>query len=176
MSDLADAIRGRLMWLRSFAKKEWDLGDYPLRYRDQGPNHPVDSRWCVQPVNWWGLTGLASTKSGALEELQKSFDAYRASGQTIPRPGAAVPMEFASCDRIDANRPIVRRLIAEILDYDPDSVFVSDESSLWDFTETDGIGDYQMKIREVFGTDVSHIEDGNIAALAEFLSGDGADQ
>ena len=62
--------------------------------------------------------------------------------------------------------------IEEVLGYDPNGIFVSDGSSLWDFSlsEDEGISRYQNQIEEIFGLDISHIESGNLVEISKYIS------
>lgn len=55
-----------------------------------------------------------------------------------------------------------------ILGYDFDGIFVSDESSLWDFAG-DSIDAYVDAIRKNYSVDASGIADGNILAILRLI-------
>lgn len=49
--------------------------------------------------------------------------------------------------------------------------FISDESSLYDFESIDEVTNLEEKIKEVFGVDVSDIEDKNLFKIFERIDG-----
>jgi hypothetical protein len=51
-----------------------------------------------------------------------------------------------------------------------DAVWISDESSLWDFHRQDTNAALVAKIREVYGVDVSDIESGNLADILDRIA------
>lgn len=157
-------------WLLSFFKKEWELQDYPVRFKEQGKDDPNIPRWSVQIINWWALTGLGDTKQEAFEKLRESLNAAKESRGNLPRPGTSVPIEFESSDELEKYWGIASRIIDEVLGYDPKGIFVSDGSSLWDFCENEDLSEYQEKIKDIFGVDVSHIESGNLVEVSECIA------
>ena len=165
-----EKIKATIKWARSFSKKDWDLEDYPIRVTRQHEGEADIPEWSAQIINWWALTGLGNTKAEALAELRVSLSKARESREKLPRPGAKVPIDFASGDKLDSNWEIVSRIIQEVLGYEPEDVFVSDESSLWDFAGDEGIEGYQKKIREAFGVDISHLEAANLADIASAIA------
>jgi hypothetical protein len=50
---------------------------------------------------------------------------------------------------------------------------VTDESSLWDFHSEETNEEYHRKIMEVYGTDVSDIESGNLVRIFERIRAQG---
>ena len=156
-------------WIASFLKSDWEINDYPLLYRMQGGNDSDQSGWQVQIVNWWQMCGVGQTKEEALSNLSEGFALVK-SERKLPRPGTGLPIEFASSEGLEQNWDIVCQLISEVLGFSPDQVFVSDQSSLWDFTEGEDIASYQGKIEEIFGVDVSDIESGNLVEISKSIS------
>lgn len=162
-----------LVWTKriaSYFKSEWDVDDYPIRFKEQGKDEPSLPRWSAQIVNWWQISGTGNTKQEAKERLSKSLSAAKEYKGYLPRPGSGFPVEFASADELEKYWSVVSRIIDEVLGYDPNGIFVSDGSSLWDFAGDEGISTYQHKIHEVFGTDVSHIESGNLVEISKHIS------
>lgn len=157
-------------WLLSFMKSEWDINDYPVRFREQGRDDPSIPRWSAQIINWWVLTGLGDSKEEAYKNLSESLKHAKEYRGRLPRPGTVLPIEFESGDEIDKYWSVTSRIIGEVLGYDPERIFVSDGSSLWDFSEEDNILDYQTKIKEIFDIDVSHIESGNLVEISKYIN------
>jgi hypothetical protein len=88
----------------------------------------------------------------------------------MPRPGKRVPIDvqFATTIRIDANRDLADQFIHEVLGYE--WAFISDESNLWDFTSEDSLDPYYLKIRNLYGIDVSGLESGSLAEILETIA------
>ena len=157
-------------WAMSFFKSEWELKDYPVRFREQGKEDPSIPRWSAQIVNWWQISGVGDTKQEAWQNLLESFCAAKEYKGRLPRPGTGFPIEFASSDELDRYWHVASRILEEVLGYDPNGIFVSDESSLWDFSRDEDISAYQNEIRKIFGVDVSHIESGNLVEISKHIS------
>jgi hypothetical protein len=86
----------------------------------------------------------------------------------MPRPGTRVPLEFASRERIAANSGLADEFLRSVLEHD--EAWISDESSLWDFTLGDSLDDYYAKISALYSVDVSDIPDGNLASILERIA------
>lgn len=91
-------------------------------------------------------------------------------------------LRFAPSGEIDRYEMFVANFLMDILDFEPEdanSVFVSDKSSLWDFTTAfqgpkanrAQIALWQARIEEKYGADVSDIEDGNLVEIFERVFG-----
>jgi hypothetical protein len=164
-----EQIKAIYKWLLSFLKSKWDIDDYPVRFREQGKDDPNIPHWSAQIINWWVITGLGETKNEAYKNLSESLENVKKQRENFPRPGTKVPIEFATSKDLDRYWGIASRIIDEVLGFDPEGIFVSDGSSLWDFSETDDISEYYIKIKEIFGIDVSHIESGNLVEISKYL-------
>lgn len=167
-----DSIQAGLKWIKSFFKSEWTLEDYPVRYKKWSDDPDDPQRWDARIINWWALAGVGGSKSEAYEDLRESFAAAREEFEGLPRPGTGVFPEFASDDELRRYWGVTSRIVSEVLGFDPDSIFISDGTSLWDFTDDEGVVTYQAQIQKLFGKDISHIEDGNLAEIAKFISDD----
>lgn len=168
---ITEQLQAIYKWLLSFLKPEWNINDYPLRFREKGKDNPDSPRWCAQIINWWVIAGLGETKPEAYKNLSESFEKAKKFRKHLPRPGVKVPLEFASGEELYKYRDVVSRIINEVLvEYDPKSVFISDGSNLWDFAMPNDISNYQVKIKEIFGVDVSHIESGNLVEISKYIS------
>jgi hypothetical protein len=89
------------MYLRSFTKSDWQIPDYPLRFRRQGLNPQDYGRlklpaWSVQVINWWQLDGLGDTKEEAYLDLKANFERLKAEGGELPRPELDCPLNSLS--------------------------------------------------------------------------------
>lgn len=68
-------------YLKSFLKSDWELLDYPIRYRRQEVPFEFKQNsklkmfeWTAQIINWWSLCGDGKTKEEALESLRKNLN------------------------------------------------------------------------------------------------------
>lgn len=164
-----------LKWALSFLKEDWAITDYPVRIREQqGLESPRTGlqvpRYVAQIENWWQVSGVGETRAQALSDLANSLAAVKERHRQLPRPGTGLPIEFAPMDEIERYWGVVSRIVSEVLEYDPEDIFITDGSSLWDFAFTeDAMEGFHSKIRKVFGVDVSHIESGNIVEVAQYI-------
>ncbi len=173
--DCFDAPRVVWAWLLSFRRKEWGLEDYPLRfqqfdnsgYQGSADERPID--WTAQVVRWVAMQGYGTTREEALEDLHKGFARFKERGESLPRPGTYKPIEFASSERIDRFASIKEDFIAHILNLE--WAFVSDESTLWDFSEADNLEIFYERIKSRYGVDVSAIEGARLVTIFERLDG-----
>src|SRR4029077_5526679 len=156
-------IRAGWKWFRSLFKGDWEVSDYPIAVREQEIDPSTvgtrlkQHRYTAQIVNWWAISGGGDTKAEALQELHTMFGTIKADrakeGKQLPRPGAHVPIEFASRKRVDAHAELAEDFIRRFLNLD--WAWISDDSSLWDFHSSDDNQELIAKINEVYGVDVS---------------------
>jgi len=170
----------RAWWKRflSLFKRDWNLSDYPISVR----KHEIDpkyvgTRWkqhiyTAQIVNWWVISGGGDTKTEALQELDKSFEALKAEkakdGQKLPRPGTHVEIEFASREWVDAHAELAEDFIHRVLNLDWASI--SDESSLWHFHSRDDNQEFIAKIKQLYGVDVSDLESAKLWQILDRIA------
>jgi hypothetical protein len=178
---VAQRIRNHALalWKRilSYRKRDWDLKDYPIEFRTQGPEpSPRPSRLKLNPfvaaiVNWW-LSGTGETREEALVDLRHHFENAKAfrkeSGEPLPRPGTNAPISYAPHGRVDAHRELSADFIRRILGVE--CAWISDESSLWDFHFEETNDALLAKIQEVYGVDVSDIESARLCEIFERIS------
>jgi hypothetical protein len=81
-------------------------------------------------------------------------------------------LKFAPTGKIERYEYLFPRFYEKVLDMDyRDIVFVSDESSLWDYVvDEEEFELYLGRIEEEYGVDVSEIEDGNLIKIFEGIS------
>lgn len=170
-------IKAALKYLLSFAKSDWQLSDYPIRFRHQKPafKDPPAGRlelvpWVAQIINWWQMSGHGQTKAEAYADLQARFNQLKEGGKQLPRPGTGLPIEFAPNVEISAHEDIALEFFDKILDMDYRGCWISDGSSLWDFHEEETNERLNQKILETYGVDVADIEDGNLVRIFERIS------
>ena len=165
----------RMLWKRvlSYRKREWNFEDYPIVVRRQildgvpdGANH--ESRYWARVLGWL-IDETAPTKSEALTKLRDRYAQRKQlrieEGESIPRPGTRVPIKFASQKRVNADNELATDFIHRVLRLE--WAFISDGSSLWDFTTEDSIKEFQNRIFLIYGVPVYDIEDGNLGKVLE---------
>jgi hypothetical protein len=160
----------RLCW--SFRKRDWELTDYPVVVRRNESDSIRTGQQYIASILNWTIAGAGDTREEALVSLQKNFGIAKAKRLTehspLPRPGARVPIEFASQARVDAHVELADDFIRRVLDID--GAWISDESSLWDFHHQETNAALVARIREVYGVDVSDIESGNLADILDCIA------
>ena len=171
-------IRAEWKWFLSLFKTDWEVTDYPIAIRENeiDPCHVgsrlKQHRYSAQIVNWWVVNGVGDTKAEALQELGKMFvnmKTERAKDRKqLPRPGAHVPIEFASRERVDAHGALAEDFICRVLNLD--WAWISDDSSLWDFHGSDDNQELIAKINEVYGVDVSDIESAKLWQILDRIA------
>lgn len=84
------------------------------------------------------------------------------------------PLEFASTEETQAHSETAQQFIESVLGFAADElVFISDESTLYDFDFINEVNIFEEKIKEVFGVDVSDIEDRNLLRIFQRIDGRG---
>lgn len=167
-------IRSYFKYLLSFLKRDWDLADYPVivRYQDPEKHPPPAGIGQVEPIPWFAsidkwfqMFAPGETREEALENLRQNFGTYKAKHATLPRPGTLVELEMALTQQVDRFADLAHDFISKIVEgVNPNFVFISDSSSLWDFPYEDKAKQI-ARIKEIYGVDVSDIQDGNLAKI-----------
>lgn len=75
------------------------------------------------------------------------------------------PLEFASAEGIQIHSEIAEQFVELVLGCE--WVFISDQSRLYDFEFIDEVNILEEKIKNVFGVEVSDIEDRNLFKIFE---------
>lgn len=156
-------------YIASFFKREWELNDYPIEVRkqniDKGTRRLVEMGLTVKPwdariIKWYWMSGSGDTIEEAYEELQKSFHQYKNAGNKLPRPGTNVEIKFAETDEIEKYDHIAEDFFRKILNMNfNDILFISDESSLYDFCLNDDLLSEKIQlIKDTYGIDLSEDE------------------
>jgi hypothetical protein len=154
--------------LLSYTKPEWDLNDYPLRYKNQAhPNDKEFKPWVVQIINWWAMAGVGDTKEEAYKMLKEKFENYKIYNNTLPRPGCSVPLQYAHTTMIDNLESVAVDFFDKILGYDYYECFISDDSSLLDFEQSND--ETLRKINETYDLQLKEIGDGNIVRILKLI-------
>ena len=123
-------------------------------------------------VNWPAMSGNGDRRQEALENIRKSFDRFVATKERLPRPGTRVPLKFAASNRVSQHPKLTKDFSQRVLDLD--WVWISDQSSLWDFHGEATNEKLVEKIRRVYGVDVSDITSGNLADIFDKIQMQGA--
>ena len=159
-----DAVREPVMkwllpaykYLLSFRKREWSLGDYPVRLRRQttSTDMPAAPPWCARIVNWW-LVGLGDSPEEALEDLRRNLEVRRAQAP-LPRPGSKPPLKMAPTDQIERHGEFAYAFIERLVGVRP--FFISDMTSLGDFCDLGKAEDLHRKVALLYRVDVCDLE------------------
>lgn len=112
------------------------------------------------------MNGMGSSKDEAYQNLLQKFEEKKKEGSPLPRPGTYVPLELASFEGVQKYEDIAFLFFEKILDMDYGGVFISDLSSMWDFTFEDTLDPYYEKIKAEYGIDVSDT-DGHLLPIFE---------
>jgi len=164
-------LKAATKYLLSFTKTDWELTDYPIRFRhfnvtDTG-GRLKQIPWSAQIINWWQMDGSGDTKQDAYADLQKKFGDFKSKGKSLPRPGTGLPIEFAPTERIQFHDDIAIDFFSRILNMNYRECFISDESTLWDFHGEESNEHLHRKIWDTYRVDVSDINDGNLVKIFE---------
>jgi hypothetical protein len=155
---MLDKLKAFSAYVLSFAKSEWSFEDYPVRIRKQNGVENSNFTYSAQIICWWTISGLGSSRETALLNLKNNFVSIQSSRKQMPRPGTNVPIEFAPTLQIqEIPKFLMSDFLEHILGFDSEDqkyVFISDESSLWDFTSDNDLNSCYNKILERYGIDV----------------------
>lgn len=150
--------------LFSYLKSNWDLDDYPIEFRQQqmldlsGSNLTMYP-WEARVVNWYWMNADGHSKSEAYLKLKEKFDKHKLEGNNLPRPGHRVQLNFSSSERMDQYENEAVHFFREIFEMDYYEMFVSDKTSMHDFSWTDEmLNEKYIKIQETYGVQINEIE------------------
>ena len=167
-------LKAVVAYISSFTKREWNFEDYPVRIRKQKGMENSNHAYSAQIICWWIVGGLGPNKKAALADLKTNFDSIRSNRKQMPRPGTSVPIEFASTNKTEE---IPQSLMSDFLEHilgfslqDQKLVFISDESSLWDFTSESDLHSYFNKISERYGIDASQCSGAKVCEILKLIN------
>lgn len=173
-------LRALFMRLRSYGKRTWCFGDYPVRVWKQDVIGTRPARgfapapWAAEITNWLAMGGHGDTREEALASLRKEFDHYRRIHRTLPRPGTLAFPDLSSAVLIDRHRELARDFLVRVLGVkNPDHCIVFDTTSLRNFrgdSEVDLYDEYLRRIMEIYGVDVSDIEGARLGQILERIA------
>jgi hypothetical protein len=166
---------GRMLWKRalSYRKRQWEFEDYPVvvrrqRFDDVSDHAEHESRYSARVLGWL-IDETAPASAEALAKLRERFAQRKQlridKGEPIPRPGVRVPITFASQERVNADKELADDFVHRVLHFE--WAFMSDESTLWDFTAENSIKEFQDRIFLIYGVSVYDIENGNVSSILE---------
>lgn len=144
-------IAANIKYILSFFKRNWSFSDYPLETWTIYSAEQNDCRYGASLINWSFMTDNGSSLNEAIENLKLKFLEYSREND-LPRPGSKVPIKFADTDLVDSYENIAVEFFDRILGLNYYECFVSNMSSLWDFTED--IDKVTCIIKEEYGIEV----------------------
>lgn len=155
----------------SYFKKSWSIHDYPTEYIQKSEDELAGEEqfpWEARIINWYWMSGKGYTRQEAYDALQVNFNTYKAEGNELPRPGSKSGMVFACVDQINHLEPEGIILFKEIFGMDYYGMFISDDSTLYDFCETkEKVQRKIAKIQEKYGIRVEDITGLRIVGILE---------
>jgi len=168
-------------YILSFFKTDWTLEEYPVRFRhfrvdeSEARRRLTPALWMAQVINWPLMFGHGQTQEEAYADLKRHFEEYKGGSKALPRPGTKVrpAIELAPTVEIEQYELLANEFFEKILAMNYNECLVTDESSLWDFHSEETNEEYQRRILEVYGTDVSDIESGNLVRIFERIRAQG---
>lgn len=118
----------------SFRKRDWELSDYPVVVRRNESDSIRSGQRYIASILNWPIAGAGDTREEALVSLRKNFGIAKAKKFTehspLPRPGARVPIEFASQDRVNAHAELADDFIRRVLDIDGFGLYCREATEL----------------------------------------------
>jgi hypothetical protein len=158
----------------SYTKSDWHLSDYPIQTR-KNPTDDLNQQWVASILLWPGPIGVGATPALAKQMLFENFELSKQKklekGYKPYRPGMKVPIQFAPSGRIWARPDVANHFIEFALGFGAnDPVFMSDESSLYDFGDEERVAEIKNNIRQVYGEEIAIPESGFIVDILEKIS------
>ncbi|WIV20365.1 hypothetical protein QPK24_06640 [Paenibacillus polygoni] len=154
----------------SYFKKSWSIHDYPTEYRQISGQDTGEEQfpWEARIINWYWMSGKGHTKQEAFKALQENFIDYQAKGNDLPRPGSKSGVVFTSVEQINYLEPEGIILFKEIFGLDYYGMFISDDTTLYDFCDTKEKAQRKIaKIQEKYGIRVEDISGLRIVGILE---------
>ena len=102
----SDTLRQRISWklasmykfLTSFAKPQWRIEDYPLRYCYQEDRKPDLPSFYVQIIGWSEMVGFGDSRREAYDCLSRKIEKSSLTFGYLPRPGTTVSVDNKKTD------------------------------------------------------------------------------
>ena len=121
----------------------------------------MDARW------WWffGIVGPVGAVA-LIRAVVTSYNEWRAS--------RAPKLTFASCEEVEALEETFVHFIPSVFGFGYDECFISDESSLGDFTTTEHeMEEFRLRIRSVYGVEVTFLSDDRLVTIVKAITQNG---
>jgi len=153
-------------YIFSFFKKDWQISDYPLQMKIQ-KDVPEESKYYYSILNWFAVIGLGPSEEKAFEHLNTNFNNIVEMQGFKPRPGKYQPIKIAATDIVSDHYELLEHFIINVLGFAKgDPVFISDRSSLRDFSEDEeDYKKYLEKIEFTYNLKLEVIENYKISDL-----------
>ena len=116
------------------------------------------------------MAGHGDTKEETLANLHIAFENFRTTHEALPRPGTGAPLEFVPSILIERHEALARDFLNRVLDLNYDECLISDQSSLWDFHDSDSNDALYRKISDLYGIDVSDVDGAILARILEKIA------
>ncbi|RUT28047.1 hypothetical protein EJP77_18705 [Paenibacillus zeisoli] len=155
----------------SYFTKNWDLENFPIEYRKQEMSdltgtHLTMYPWEARIINWFWMNGDGHSKEEAYKNLEERFKKHVSKGREIPRPGTRMTLTFASSDKIEHLDEETVEFFRIVFNMDYHGMFISDESSIYDFCWSDELIEEKAKIiNQHYGIEINKIEGLRIADI-----------
>jgi len=162
----AESIAVGQAYLVSFLKRnqKWEFSDYPFKVRKQRiqegaifPGVHVPN-YKAHIINWPVMCGFGDTRMEAIEKLKHNFENHKEIQRHLPRPGKKVPIEFAGTDNIEKHKELVYEFFQKIYGEENIPLFISDESSLYDFSSELEDKVIAERIQNAYGININEFE------------------
>ena len=116
----------------------------------------------------WDVGGWEILRRKHWQNLKKCFEQFKASKKNLPRPVTRVPIQFAASTRVNLHAKLAKDFTKRVLGVE--WAWISDESSLSDFSSEVTDDSLVQQIRAVYGVDVSDISSGNLADILDRIA------
>lgn len=162
LQELWQIISKRIL---SYFKKEFTIGDYPLRVSRSHISGKPEQDYVVQVINWPLMIAVGATLEEALANLQESMSGYEKLHGTLPRPGSSMPIPH-DFDPFFALEPLIEDFEEKVLELPEEEIIaLSPESTLHELAVTKPVEYYVERIREVYDVDVRGVKDLNMLEI-----------
>jgi hypothetical protein len=174
-------LRLRVAWyyVRSFFRPTWNLDDYPIVMRRQGPPPDPESlpppmrngTWfpCIAMVYGTLILGGGDTPREARAKLAEAFEEFRAEHE-LPRPGTwgKTLGRLAPHEGIRSHGALRDEFIERVLQLNPAETFVSDQSSLTDFDPD--VTQFDRRLRLLYGVELDRLPDHRLVTIMDAIA------
>ena len=149
----------------SYSDNNLELDSYPIEFRKQNMVEELSKTnlimfpWNARIINWYWMSGSGNTKTEAYLKLKESFEKYKIENKILPRPGKKVEIKFASVLDVNNYEQEAIQFFDQVFDMDYAGIFISDESSLYDFCWTnESLSIAKEKINNIYRINIDETE------------------